>query len=41
MDEKRSINTQILELWNKLTEDEKREFILFYLDKMKKGDQEV
>ncbi|EJF80776.1 hypothetical protein MCQ_00486 [Candidatus Bartonella washoeensis Sb944nv] len=41
MDKKRTINKKILELWNKLTEEEKRQFILFYLDKMKKGDQEV
>ncbi|MDD9334094.1 MAG: hypothetical protein PV354_10710 [Bartonella sp.] len=35
------INAQILAFWKKLTEDEKKKFITFFLDKMKKEDQEA
>ncbi|AQX30998.1 hypothetical protein BscR1v2_010720 [Bartonella schoenbuchensis R1] len=41
MDKNPSINAQILALWEKLTEDEKKQFIIFFLDRMKKEDQEV
>ncbi|AQX19758.1 hypothetical protein BWD162_006360 [Bartonella sp. WD16.2] len=41
MDKNPPINAQILALWKKLTEDEKKQFITFFLDKMKKENQEV
>ncbi len=41
MDKHLLINAKILAFWKKLTEDEKKRFILFYLDKMKKEDQEA
>lgn len=41
MDKNLLINAKILAFWQKLTEEEKKEFIIFFLDKMKKEDQEV
>lgn len=41
MDKNLLINEKILAFWKKLTEDEKKKFIISFLDKMKKEDQEV
>ncbi len=41
MDKNLLIDEKILAFWKKLTEDEKKKFIISFLDKMKKEDQEV
>lgn len=41
MDKNLLIDEKILAFWKKLTEDEKKKFIISFLDKVKKEDQEV
>ncbi|EJF76546.1 hypothetical protein MCO_01613 [Bartonella sp. DB5-6] len=41
MDKNLLINEKILAFWKKLTKDEKKKFIISFLDKMKQEDQEV